>query len=281
MRLATIQHADRTSVAEIDGDRFHVLSVPDMTTLIASGTAAVRTGQVISAHQARVLAPIPRPRRNLFCVGKNYRAHAREFARSGFDSSSTSGAEDVPALPIFFTKPPESVIATTEPIRYPHGLSQALDYEVELAVVLGTGGRRIEKSAAMRHVFGYTIVNDVTARDLQSAHKQWFLGKSLDTFCPMGPCIVTADELRGESVAIRCWVNGELRQDANTCDLIFDIPTLIATLSAGLTLFPGDIIATGTPAGVGIGFSPPRFLGVGDRVTLEVEGIGRLENTVA
>jgi 2-keto-4-pentenoate hydratase/2-oxohepta-3-ene-1,7-dioic acid hydratase in catechol pathway len=217
----------------------------------------------------------------VFCVGKNYRAHAQEFARSGFDSSSTVSTEDIPALPIFFTKAPESVIATGEPIRYPHGVSKSLDYEAELAVVLGKGGRGIEKSAAMSHVFGYTIVNDVTARDLQAAHKQWFLGKSLDTFCPMGPYLVTADELRGEEVEVRCWVNGELRQSANTRDLIFDIPTLIATLSAGLTLFPGDIIATGTPAGVGIGFSPPRFLAVGDLVTLEVQGIGRLENIIA
>ncbi len=130
----------------------------------------------------------------------------------------------------------------------------------------------------MRHIFGYTVVNDVTARDRQKNHKQWFLGKTLDTFCPMGPWIVTADELDPENLDVKCWVNGELRQNANTRDLIFDIPSLVATISAGLTLVPGDIIATGTPAGVGIGFNPPKFLKAGDVVAMEISRIGRIEN---
>ncbi|MBA3897109.1 MAG: fumarylacetoacetate hydrolase family protein, partial [Sphingomonadaceae bacterium] len=162
----------------------------------------------------------------------------------------------------------------------PTGLSDKVDYEAELAVVIGKGGRGIAKADAYEHVFGYMIVNDVTARDLQASHKQWLIGKSLDSFCPMGPWLVTADEVDPESLGVRCWVNDELRQDANTVDLIFDIPTLIAALSAGITLYPGDIIATGTPAGVGIGFDPPRYLAPGDRVAIEIDGLGRLSNAV-
>ena len=230
---------------------------------------------------ARLLAPIPRPPRNVLCVGKNYHEHAHEFTRSGYDSSASGAADAIPTAPIVFTKAPECVIADGADIRYPTGVSDSLDYEAELAVVIGRPGRGIAKAAAYSHVFGYTIVNDVTARDLQGRHKQWFLGKSLDTFCPMGPWVVTADEVEPENLTVKCWVNDELRQNANTRDLIFDIPTLIETISAGMTLLPGDVIATGTPAGVGIGFKPPRFLKVGDRVTVEIEGLGRLSNKVA
>ena len=172
------------------------------------------------------------------------------------------------------------MIGPDEPIRYPVGVSDQLDYEAELAVIIGKGGRGIAKADAMKHVWGYTIVNDVTARDLQARHKQWFLGKSMDSFAPMGPWCVTADEVDLASAGIRCWVNGELRQDARIADLIFDIPTLVSTISAGITLMPGDIIATGTPAGVGIGFKPPKFLKKGDTVAMEVDGIGRLTNPV-
>jgi len=159
-------------------------------------------------------------------------------------------------------------------------ITSSLDYEVELAVIIGRGGRGIRKSEAMRHVWGYTIINDVTARDWQRKHKQWFLGKSFDTFCPMGPIAVTADELDAGNLEVKCWVNGELRQNANTRDLIFDVPTIIETISAGITLYPGDIIATGTPEGVGIGFNPPKFLKSGDVVAMEITGLGRLQNTV-
>jgi 2-keto-4-pentenoate hydratase/2-oxohepta-3-ene-1,7-dioic acid hydratase in catechol pathway len=214
------------------------------------------------------------------CVGKNYHEHAKEFSASGFDSSSTGAADAIPTAPIIFTKVPQSVIGPDEPIHYPAGVSDQLDYEAELAVIVGTGGRGIAKADAMKHVWGYTIVNDVTARDLQARHKQWFLGKSMDTFAPMGPWCVTADEVDLTSAGIRCWVNGELRQNAKIADLIFDIPTLISTISAGITLMPGDIIATGTPAGVGIGFKPPKFLKKGDVVAMEVDGIGRLTNPV-
>ncbi len=162
----------------------------------------------------------------------------------------------------------------------PAGVSTAIDYEAELAVIIGRGGKGIKAADAMNHVWGYTIVNDVTARDWQSRHQQWDMGKSFDTFCPMGPWLVSADECDGARTQVRCRVNGELRQSASTADLIFDIPTLIETLSAGITLYPGDVIATGTPVGVGIGFSPPRYLVPGDVVRVEIDGIGVIENPV-
>ena len=223
-------------------------------------------------------APIPRPRRNIFCVGKNYYEHAHEFAKSGFDSSAASGA--VPDAPIIFTKVPECVIAPGATIEIDPAASTAIDYEAELAVVIGKGGRGIRKADALQHVWGCTIVNDVTARDLQAKHRQWDIGKSQDTFCPMGPVLVSADELDIANIDLKCWVNGELRQNANTSLLIFDVPTLIETISAGITLYPGDIIATGTPVGVGIGFSPPKYLKHGDTVKIELSGIGVLENPV-
>lgn len=236
-------------------------------------------GPSLALTSVRLLAPIPSPARNLFCVGKNYTNHAREFAKSGFDASSAA-ADAVPTHPIVFTKTPQTVIAHGDDIWSALGVSTALDYEAELAVVIGKSGRGIAKAQAMDHVWGYTIINDVTARDWQKRHQQWDLGKSFDTFGPMGPVLVTADEIDGAPLDIKCWVNGELRQNANTRDLIFDIPTLIETLSAGITLQPGDIIATGTPEGVGIGFEPPRYLKRGDVVTIEISGIGRLENKV-
>lgn len=237
-------------------------------------------GPGLDLSDVEIGAPIPRPKRNVFCVGKNYPDHAQEFANSGYDSSARSPEDTIPNSPIVFTKVPESVIGPDNPILYPSELSQSIDYEAELAVIIGKGGRGIRRDQAYDHVWGYTIINDVTARDLQSRHSQWLIGKSLDTFCPMGPWLVTADEVDPENLHIRCWVNGELRQDANTRDLIFDIPALIETISAGITLQPGDIIATGTPAGVGIGFTPPRFLEAGDEVAIEIDGLGRLRNSL-
>jgi 2-keto-4-pentenoate hydratase/2-oxohepta-3-ene-1,7-dioic acid hydratase in catechol pathway len=238
-------------------------------------------GPSVALTAVKVDAPFPRPRRNLFCVGKNYHEHAKEFANSGFDSSVSKAGEDAPAHPIIFSKVPECVIAPGSDIRLPKGVSEAIDYEAELAVIIGRGGKGISASRAMDHVWGYTVVNDVTARDWQGRHKQWLMGKSFDTFCPMGPCAVDAEELDGRNTRVRCWVNGELRQDASTRDLIFDIPRLIETISAGITLYPGDIIATGTPAGVGIGFTPPKYLKAGDTVRVEIDGIGILENPVS
>lgn len=238
-----------------------------------------RTSAPIALEAVRLLAPLPRPRRNIFCVGKNYHAHAKEFAGSGFDSSAKSGG-DIPSVPIIFTKVPECVVGPGDAIVIPSGVSTAIDYEAELAVVIGRGGKGIRRADAMQHVWGYTIVNDVTARDWQSRHQQWHMGKSFDTFCPMGPWLVSADECDGTRTRVRCVVNGEARQDASTTDLIFDIPTLIETLSAGITLYPGDVIATGTPVGVGIGFKPPKYLQPGDVVRIEIDGIGALENPV-
>ncbi|CAN5830662.1 fumarylacetoacetate hydrolase family protein [soil metagenome] len=228
---------------------------------------------------ARLLAPIAQPRRNIFCVGKNYAEHAAEFSKSGFDSSAKEG-EHAPEAPVVFTKPFTSVIGPGDSIPPHKDVVKQLDYEAELTIVIGKGGRGIKKADALSHVFGYTIVNDVTARDLQKLHRQWFLGKSLDGFCPMGPYVVTADELDAANLDVRCWVNDELRQNANTTQLIFDIPTLIETISAGMALMPGDLIATGTPAGVGIGFTPPRFLQSNDKIRIEIQHIGVLENTV-
>lgn len=243
----------------------------------AAGRALPATGKAIALDQVQLTAPIPRPRRNVFCVGKNYHAHAKEFAGSGFDSSAKSGG-DIPSAPIIFSKVPESVIGPKDAIVIPAEVSTAIDYEAELTVVIGKGGKGITKADAMKHVWGYTIINDMTARDWQGRHSQWLLGKSFDTFCPMGPWLVTADEMDGQDTDVKCWVNGELRQDANTKDFIFDIPTLIECISAGITLYPGDLIATGTPAGVGIGYKPPKYLKSGDVVKIEIGGIGVLEN---
>ncbi|AMO22890.1 fumarylacetoacetate hydrolase family protein [Ramlibacter solisilvae] len=247
--------------------------------LLAAGGAMPATGQPVALDTVRLTAPLPRPRRNLFCVGKNYHAHAREFAGSGFDSSAKTGG-DIPSHPIIFTKVPESVIGPGDPIVIPQGVSSAIDYEAELTVVIGRGGKGIRREDAMKHVWGYTIINDVTARDWQSRHHQWHMGKSFDSFCPMGPWLVSADECDGTDTTVRLWVNGEPRQNAGTIDFIFDVPALVETLSAGITLYPGDLIATGTPVGVGIGFNPPRYLKTGDVVKIEIGGIGTLENPV-
>ncbi|MDP1964685.1 MAG: fumarylacetoacetate hydrolase family protein [Reyranella sp.] len=292
MKLATITHDGRTQAALVRPEAGTVWPlegmmgrhVPSLTSILAQIDEIKflqPVGPGIPLSAVTFEAPIPRPARNVMCVGKNYHEHAREFTRSGFDSSASSAADAIPTAPIIFTKVPECVIANGVDIRYPEGLSDSLDYEAELGLIIGRGGRAISKAQAYSHVCGYTIINDVTARDLQGRHKQWFLGKSLDTFCPMGPWLVTADEVDPANLAVKCWVNDELRQNANTRDLIFDIPTLIETISAGITLQPGDVIATGTPSGVGIGFTPPRFLKRGDRVTIEIEGLGRLSNSVA
>jgi 2-keto-4-pentenoate hydratase/2-oxohepta-3-ene-1,7-dioic acid hydratase in catechol pathway len=217
-------------------------------------------------ERAGLEAPIPRPSRNVFCLGRNYAEHAAE-----------RGA-DVPAHPVYFTKPPESVLAPGGSIVH-HATTKELDYEVELAVVIGVRGRDIPRGRGLEHVFGYTIINDVTARDLQKRHGQWFKGKSMDTFCPMGPMLVTPDEIGDpQALAITLRVNGETRQKSHTGKMIFSVDECIEVLSIGMTLYPGDIIATGTPDGVGA--ASGRFLNVGDTVEAEVERIGVLTNTV-
>ncbi|MEX2482251.1 MAG: fumarylacetoacetate hydrolase family protein [Gammaproteobacteria bacterium] len=237
-------------------------------------------GAAVGLAEARLLPPIVQPRKNILCIGKNYLAHAREFTASGFDSSSAASADPVPVAPIVFTKAPGCLSGAHDDIEVPWDLTAQVDYEGELGIVIGKPGRAIAREAAFDHVWAYTLINDVTARDLQARHKQWHLGKSLDTFCPIGPWLTTADEVEGGNLSLECRVNGELRQSANTRDLIFDIPNIIATLSAGMTLQTGDIIATGTPAGVGIGFDPPKFLRAGDVVEVSIGGLGRIVNRV-
>jgi 2-keto-4-pentenoate hydratase/2-oxohepta-3-ene-1,7-dioic acid hydratase in catechol pathway len=228
----------------------------------------------------RLHAPIPVPRRNIFCVGKNYRDHVLEFGRSGYDQPDRS--QDIPEFPVVFSKATTSVNGPFDDIEPHAGVTAELDYEAELGVIIGVGGRGISRDEAFEHVWGYTIINDFTARDLQRNHKQWLIGKSLDTHCPMGPYAVTADEIADvTALQVQSWVNGEARQSAPVKDLIFDIPELIATISAGITLQPGDLIATGTPAGVGIGFDPPKFMVSGDVIEVEITGLGRQRNTIA
>jgi 2-keto-4-pentenoate hydratase/2-oxohepta-3-ene-1,7-dioic acid hydratase in catechol pathway len=290
MRIAAYIHQNQPGVGLVSADLKEVqpielqahqraLGALPLIEAMARGEALPSPGAALPLDQVRLTAPLPRARRNIFCVGKNYHAHAKEFAGSGFDSSAKSGG-DIPAHPIIFTKVPECVIGPGDTIVIPAEVSTAIDYEAELAVVIGKGGKGIKAAAAMQHVWGYTIVNDVTSRDWQSRHQQWDMGKSFDTFCPMGPWLVSADECDGTRTQVRCWVNGEERQNASTTDLIFDIPKLIETLSAGITLYPGDVIATGTPVGVGIGFTPPKYLKAGDVVRVEIDGIGVLENPV-
>jgi 2-keto-4-pentenoate hydratase/2-oxohepta-3-ene-1,7-dioic acid hydratase in catechol pathway len=216
--------------------------------------------------RARLLAPIPRPGKNVVCTGRNYAEHAAERGVGP------------PERPVYFTKAPTAVIGPGAPIVH-HAVTEALDHEVELAVVVGRGGRDLGPEAALDHVFGYTIVNDVTARDLQRARQQWFKGKSLDTFCPMGPALVTADEVPDpQQLGLRLRVNGEIRQAATTAQMIFGVADLLADLSTALTLEPGDILATGTPSGVGA--ATGRYLRPGDVVEAEIDGLGVLRNPV-
>lgn len=246
--------------------------------LQAEGKALPATEAALALASVKLEAPLPRPLRNVFCVGKNYYDHAQEFSNSGFDSSAAQGA--VPKHPIVFSKVPESVIGPDDFIEYDPAVSEAIDYEVELTIIIGKQGRGITLENAMDYVWGYTIVNDVTARDLQRRHSQWLIGKSQDTFCPMGPIAVSRDEIDLGDTAVRTYVNEELRQDSNTSLMIFDVPTIIATIAEGVTLLPGDVIATGTPAGVGLGFKPPKYMKHGDVVRCEIDGIGQLQNTL-
>ncbi len=271
-------------------DEAEALGLPplpsDMLAFIEAGASALHDARVtldaarearrngLPLERVRLLAPIPRPRKNVMCVGLNYAAHARE-------SQSVSGP-DLPEVPVFFTKAPTCVIGPDAPIPYPEGVSQAVDWEAELVAVIGRRVKDVQASDALACVFGYTAGNDVTARDLQRAHQQWFKGKSLDGFCPLGPWIVTADEIPDpQALHIALRVDGVTKQDATTADMITPVAGLIASLSAGMTLEPGDLLMTGTPAGVGIGRTPPEFLRPGNVVEVEIEGIGILRNQVA
>ena len=295
MRLVTFSDTNGTRIGVHDAASNTIVDLAattrlpkGMTGFIALGKnglkrarAAVKSGEGrLPFASTRLHAPIPRPAKNILCVGKNYYDHAREFHASGVDASA--GKDAIPELPIMLTKWPNSVIASGEPIPSWLDYTHSTDYEGELTVVIGPGGRGIARKDAYDHVYGYTIINDATARTLQKEHRQWFLGKSLDGYCPMGPCIVTADEVPDVTkLRLLTKVNGEVRQDALVSELIFDIPALIETVSRVMTLDPGDLLATGTCVSVGIGFNPPKYLQKGDRVAITIEPIGTLENPVA
>jgi 2-keto-4-pentenoate hydratase/2-oxohepta-3-ene-1,7-dioic acid hydratase in catechol pathway len=293
MRIATFSQNGRESLGIVQKDQVLDLASVDreapasMLELIAGGDAALNmTRKAIAAaandsslwrplKECRLHAPITRPRKNVFCVGRNYKLHIEEGARA------RGVAPTYPKVPEFFSKPPTAVIGHEAEVRVGQNITKQLDYEVELAVVIGKTCRDVRKSDAHSVVFGYTILNDVTARDLQRGHGQWFKGKGLDTTCPIGPWIVTADEFGspgGHRIALR--VNGETRQSSDTADMLFGVDDIIASLSAGLTLEAGDIICTGTPSGVGMGLEPQVWLQDGDVVEAEIEGIGMLRNTV-
>lgn len=301
MRLATVSvegHAVCVAILN-DGGKLDVLRAAQvlgealdagsMQHLIAGGketlgvlktlVSSAETGNLNDAlvpDDAPFLAPIPSPRKNVFCVGRNYAEHIAEGERA---QNQKIGVTE---HPVFFTKPPTSIVAPEADILIFPSVSQAIDYEVELAVVIGKPGRNIAKADAYDHVYGYTILNDITARDIQRRHGgQYFKGKGLDGSCPLGPFIVTADTISDpHALSIGLTVNGEQRQNGSTSDMIFDIPTLIASLSEGMTLEPGDVIATGTPSGVGYAMDPPQFLKDGDTVVCEISEIGTLRNTV-
>jgi 2-keto-4-pentenoate hydratase/2-oxohepta-3-ene-1,7-dioic acid hydratase in catechol pathway len=245
--------------------------VPALRALAEAPPAAA----LLDADAVTLLAPIPRPHRNVFCVGRNYMDHVAEGDRTRGITQS-----ELPKYPQFFTKAPDTVIAPHAEIPSHATVTKYLDYEAELTLVIGTAGRDIAKEDALKHVFGYTIANDVTGRDLQRRHGQWFKGKSLDRSCPLGPWIVPAEDLDVSDLAIQLWINGEQRQSSRTSKMIFDVKEIIHQLSSGFTLLPGDVIMTGTPEGVGYAMVPPRILTTGDRVEIEIEGIGRLENPV-
>jgi len=289
MHLATITHDGHERLGVVDGTD---LLLPDsgwpasMLELIEAGPNAwVRLGATLPAlrqsatriplAQARLRAPIPRPRKNIMCIGLNYREHAQESAHI------KGMPEQLPEHPVLFTKNVTSVNDPDGVVPAQPGVTSRLDWEVELGVVIGISGRGIAHEQALQHVFGYTVVNDITARDLQFRHQQFFLGKSLDGCCPIGPVIVTRDEIPDpQNLYLRSRVNGALKQDGHTRSMVFDVATIISVLSQGMRLEPGDIIATGTPSGVGFARNPPEYLKSGDTVECEVEHIGTLRNRV-
>ena len=288
MKLATVNHNGKIKAGVIIGDEF-VCCVDgeraDMAVLsiirngdTKSWEALVNTAERIDIGDIQILAPIPHLIRDMVCVGKNYYAHAKEFFDSGFDATQK---ETIPSEPIIFTKAMTSLVGPNDAIDSSIDPTHSVDYEGELGVIISKTARRVAKADWQDYVFGYVIINDVTSRELQKKHNQWTIGKGLDTFGPMGPYIVTKDEIDDlPSMQIQTLVNNEVRQQAEVRDLIFDIPTLIETLTLTGTLLAGDIIATGTPVGVGIGFTPPKFLKSGDIVTIKVTGLGSLTNPV-
>ena len=286
MKLITYRQngAEHVGALTEDGTGVLPLPVPDMNTLIEtmtltdlrSAVAAAERGSALALSNVELLAPIPRPRQDVLCLGMNYLAHAEEAARYSADAFRKERP-----VAVYFSKRVSEAGKPDGLIPRHAGLTDRLDYEAELAVVLGRTARDVKAADAADCIFGYTVLNDVSARDLQTGHKQWYFGKSLDGATPMGPVLVTADEIAyPPALEITCRVNGELRQQSNTALLITSIGQILEELTAGMTLLPGTIIATGTPAGVGMGFDPPKFLQSGDVVECAIEGIGTLRSTV-
>lgn len=277
MKLITYLHenAEHVGVLTPDETAVHPLPYPDMTACILDRLSAAPAAESVPLSAVKVLAPIPRPAQDVICLGINYKAHADEA-----EHYSDAFKKERP-IPIYFSKRVNEAPGPDAFIDSHPGLVERLDYEAELAVIIGKTAKNVSAEKAADYIFGYTVLNDVSARVLQTSHKQWYFGKSLDTFTPMGPCIVTADEIAfPPALAIQSYVNGELRQNSTTDLLITGIAEIIAELSSGMTLLPGTIIATGTPAGVGMGFDPPKFLKPGDTVECKIEKIGALKNTV-
>ncbi len=286
MRIAAIHGPDGKVFGTVAGDHFNPLlkgglAVRDLRDVIALVEAggALEYAAPLDFGSAKVAAPVGPLARNVICVGKNYHEHAKEFARSGVDQSGDK--QEVPDFPVVFTKAITSLADPLDGINAALDPTNSVDYEGELGVVIGRRAKNVKRGDALAYVFGYTIVNDVTARTIQQRHKQWFLGKSLDGFCPVGPVLVTADEFGvPDGQELSTFVNGERRQFAPLRELIFDVGQIIEAVSACVPLDPGDLIATGTPAGVGIGFNPQRFLKPGDVVSVTISGIGELTNPV-
>jgi 2-keto-4-pentenoate hydratase/2-oxohepta-3-ene-1,7-dioic acid hydratase in catechol pathway len=279
MRLCTFDEGARRLTGVIEGDSIVPFrDTVDMVDLIQRGAGSTPAAPALPLHSVRLLAPIV-PKRNVFCVGWNYAAHFAE----GKAFRPADAVQEIPDHPALFTKNPFAIIGPEAAIRHPAPISDQLDYEVELAVVIGRAGRDIRESDALDHVFGYTIANDVSVRDVQRTWHggQWFKGKNFDTHLPLGPWIVTADEIPDpQSLRITTRVNGVTKQDSNTRHMVFPVARILAELSAGLTLHPGDVIMTGTPEGVGMGRTPPEWLKPGDVVELEIERIGVLRNHI-
>jgi len=285
MKLVTYLHNGQILVGAVHSNGIVDLSsiVPDMLSLIDGGSPLLdrvrerleSEAPAIPIERVTLLAPIPNPRRNVVCLGLNYAEHAKE-------SAEARGREyKQQQHPVFFTKATHTINRPDGMIPFDAAVSEQIDWEAELGVIIGRSGKNIPIEHAMEYVFGYTCIDDISARDLQANHSQFFKGKSLDGACPMGPWIVTADEIPDpQQLHILCRVNGETKQDSNTSHMIFDVPTIISILSRGMTLDAGDIIATGTPSGVGFARKPPEFLKPGDVVEVEIEGIGVLRNRV-
>lgn len=285
MKLVTYRKdgAVRVGALTQDGTAVRPLPVPDMNTLIETMTLAqvrqaaeAADGDAVTLADVALLAPIPRPRQDIVCLGMNYKAHLEEAARYNAEAFT----KEKPVA-VYFSKRVSEAVAPDGFISSHAGIVERLDYEVELGVILGRTAKNVKAEEAGAYIFGYTVLNDVSARDLQTGHKQWYFGKGLDGFTPMGPCIVTADEIAfPPALRISSTVNGETRQDSNTALFINTISDVLEELTAAMTLLPGTIIATGTPAGVGMGFDPPKFLKPGDVVECAIEGIGSIRNTV-